>query len=266
METAYTYDGSLGGLLCCVFDSYTRREMPLAILTEGEPTFYRTWPVETVEAHAMRVWRSLGRLSGEIQEWVKRGWLSCVQDREWMIYQFIRLAYQYGARVTSMLTNATVCQLFKAVRMVGNEAGQLIEFLRFSDCGEGLVAVIEPKCIVLPLMQQHFTDRYPEEIFLIHDKTNHMALFYRPYQAQILPVERLEVPAMGAEEQMFRALWRKYYEVAAVEGRENPRCRMGHMPKRFWNHMTEFSQTPAGEPEPGTDRLTQGPSPSILPG
>ncbi len=72
METAYTYDGSLGGLLCCVFDSYTRREMPLAILTEGEPTFYRTWPVETVEAHAMRVWRSLGRLSGEIQEWVKR--------------------------------------------------------------------------------------------------------------------------------------------------------------------------------------------------
>ncbi len=33
METAYTYDGSLGGLLCCVFDSYTRREMPLAILT-----------------------------------------------------------------------------------------------------------------------------------------------------------------------------------------------------------------------------------------
>ena len=50
METAYTYDGSLGGLLCCVFDSYTRREMPLAILTEGEPTFYRTWPVETVEA------------------------------------------------------------------------------------------------------------------------------------------------------------------------------------------------------------------------
>ena len=39
METAYTYDGSLGGLLCCVFDSYTRREMPLAILTEGEPTF-----------------------------------------------------------------------------------------------------------------------------------------------------------------------------------------------------------------------------------
>ena len=82
METAYTYDGSLGGLLCCVFDSYTRREMPLAILTEGEPTFYRTWPVETVEAHAMRVWRSLGRLSGEIQEWVKRGWFSCVQDRE----------------------------------------------------------------------------------------------------------------------------------------------------------------------------------------
>ena len=93
-----------------------------------------------------------------------------------------------------------------------------------------------------------------------------MALFYRPYQAQILPVEHLEVPAMEAEEQAFRALWRRYYEVAAVEGRENPRCRMGHMPKRFWNHMTEFSMTPAGEPESDALRLAGGPSPSALPG
>ncbi len=31
IDCAYEYDGSLEGLLCCVFDSYTRKERPVSI-------------------------------------------------------------------------------------------------------------------------------------------------------------------------------------------------------------------------------------------
>ncbi|MBD8952707.1 MAG: DNA metabolism protein, partial [Subdoligranulum sp.] len=35
-DTAYCYDGSFTGFLCCVFESYTRREIPSAVLGPGE--------------------------------------------------------------------------------------------------------------------------------------------------------------------------------------------------------------------------------------
>ena len=38
----------------------------------------------------------------------------------------------------------------------------------------------------------------------------------------------------------FQKMWKDFYDTVAVEGRENERCRMTHMPKRFWKHMPEF--------------------------
>ena len=38
----YTYDGSLEGLLCCVFESYVQQESPEDILPEGTPSFLRS--------------------------------------------------------------------------------------------------------------------------------------------------------------------------------------------------------------------------------
>ncbi|MFQ7855321.1 MAG: DUF4130 domain-containing protein [Eggerthella lenta] len=39
-------------------------------------------------------------------------------------------------------------------------------------------------------------------------------------------------------------MWRRFYDTIAIEGRENPRCRMTQMPKRFWGTMTEFQNEP----------------------
>ena len=30
-----------------------------------------------------------------------------------------------------------------------------------------------------------------------------------------------------------------YQGTVAIPERENPRCRLSHMPKRYWNHLTE---------------------------
>lgn len=35
-------------------------------------------------------------------------------------------------------------------------------------------------------------------------------------------------------------MWKDFYDTVAVEGRENEKCRMTHMPKRFWKYMPEF--------------------------
>lgn len=103
---------------------------------------------------------------------------------------------------------------------------------------------IAPKNRVLPLLRPHFCARYPEESFVLYDRTHREALFYRPRRWAIVPLEAFRAAAPGREERDFRRLWRRFYDTIAIEGRENPRCRMTQMPKRFWGTMTEFQNEP----------------------
>ncbi len=139
-----------------------------------------------------------------------------------------------------MLTDEVVNTLFKAVKHLIRESHLFKGFLRFSVVNNVLVAEIEPKNYVLPLLLPHFRDRYPEERFLIYDKTHGMGLVYRPYQAAVIPLAELELPQPDAAEQTFRELWRLFYDTIEIPGRHNPRCRRSQMPKRYWKNLTEF--------------------------
>lgn len=35
-EVVYEYDGSFDGLLCCIYESYTQKELPAAFFRTGE--------------------------------------------------------------------------------------------------------------------------------------------------------------------------------------------------------------------------------------
>ncbi len=245
MQAVYTYDGSFAGFLSCVFDSYVYREEPAAFLTpEEEQTFL--WPeraIETDEAHAKRVYRSLGlKLGGQARQMVSRGFLTCLPQREVHLWRFIRLGYQVGPAVVRDLADDRVNILDKAVFRLEHEAHLYKGFVRFSDQGGVLVAEIEPKNRVLSLLRPHFCDRFPGENFLIYDRTYREALVHRPGQSAIVPLEDLRLDAPGQEELDYRRLWRRFYDTIAIEGRYNPKCRMTNMPKRYWAMMTEFQE------------------------
>ena len=260
---AYTYDGSFAGLLCCIFDSYLRKERPVEILLEGDPTFYPRRQIQTDPAHAKRVWRSLLQISQEAADWVAAGWASCAPNRETALYQFVCLLYQYGAKVTSLFADPAVDRVFRMVRTQRNEAHLYTELLRFSEYGGGLVAVISPKCLVLPQLARHFADRFPEEAFLIYDEAHRQGLFYRPYQWTIQPVERLDLNRPEEGEQCLRELWQRYYDTTSIQGRYNPKCRQTHCPKRFWKHMTEMEGCNPLESSGG--QQLAAPAPPVLP-
>lgn len=236
----YRYDGSFNGLLCCVFESYTRRETPADIRCDEEPMLYPPYEVPTDAEHAQRVYTSLSRISKEVQDTVYLCFLSCAQEKELLIYNYIGLCYKHGNKVLGMLTDDTVHAIHKAVRFVLNESHLIVEFLRFAEREGNLVSTVAPKNFVLPLLSEHFCDRFPEENFLIYDKTHGMALVYHPYKAQIIPVENLLLPPQDTAEREYSKLWKQYYKAIAIESRYNPKCRMNHMPKRYWAYMTEF--------------------------
>lgn len=242
---SYSYDGSFQGFLSCVFSSYVNRERPACFSTMDDPRL-SLWPSRAVESnreHASRVYRALSqRISKDAQRLVVHGFLTCLPDRELYLYEFIRLGFQRGPAVLRDLTDDRVAVLNRAVQHMGGEAHLLKGFLRFSDQNGVLVAEIEPKNRVLPLLRPHFCARYSGESFVIHDRTHAEALFYHPQQWTITPVEDFQAGPPDQEELEYRRLWRQFYDTIAIEGRYNPKCRMTNMPKRYWGTMTEFQE------------------------
>ena len=165
---------------------------------------------------------------------------SNLENRETTILSFLRIGYKTGPPVTSMLTNDVVRTITKCAQNVSRESCYYKEFLRFSEYNGALVAIIEPKNFVLPLIYAHYCDRFPSEQILIYDKSHKFAFVYENGKKSLIPLMQLELPETGAKEEEIRALWKQFYNTIAIEGRLNPKLRMSNMPKRYWTHMTEF--------------------------
>ena len=239
----YIYDGSFDSLLCCVFDSYIHREIPMDIVTDDSPQtlLYQTRHISPDSKKSDRIFASIRNKMGKDAEYLIRiAFLCNLSEKSIKIYDFIRLGYEHGFRVCNMLADETVSSIHNMVKAVQNEKHMLLGFVRFSEYNGCLVAVIEPKHFVLPLMKGHFCARFSGEQFMIYDKTHKVALIYHPYEAKMIEIESLELPCEDVVEEQYRRLWTQYYNTITIKERENLTCRMNHMPKRFWTHLTEL--------------------------
>ncbi len=242
-DLIYLYDGSFDGLMCCVFDLFYRGERPQDILCETEPqaTLFELHHVETDPGRARRVKEGIGKkISANALRFVKKAFLTALEGKELLICDFLQEGFRRGWSVMNELSREPLATLFAAVRALDWEAENYKGFVRFSELGGVLVSVIEPKNYVLPLLIHHFCSRFPDESLLIYDKTHRMVLLGRDGEGKIAYLEDFEPAAAQAAEKELRSLWRTFYDAIAIEERSNPRCRMGHMPKRFWAQMTEF--------------------------
>lgn len=241
----YIYDGTLEGFLCCVYESYARREIPRDICTEGSqiPLCEEPEWIRTDFGHADKVYVSLDRrICLKAQDFIKKAFLTSIPGREVLMYRFIREGYRYGRAIFDRLTDDTVDRLTKAVLNLDREAANFTGFVRFASCDGVLVSCISPKNRVLPLISDHFADRFPDETFMIYDKTHKMAVVHKPEGTLLTSVDKLTLPPIDDAEKAYQALWRCFQHTVAIEERRNPRCQMNHMPKRFWEDMTEFTQ------------------------
>ena len=243
IDVAYLYDGSFEGLLCCIYESYYQKELPFLIFNHNETqeTLFPVKEIETDIFNAQKVEDSIKlKISNEALWLVRLCYFSNIENREIIILNFLRLGYKIGPSVTNMLANDTVKVVLDTARTVSRESNYYREFLRFSDYNGALVAIIEPKNFVLPMIVSHYCDRFPSEQFLIYDETNKHALVYQNGESAIIPLDDLELPKACAKEERYRALWKQFYNTIAIESRINPKLRMGNMPKRYWKHLTEL--------------------------
>lgn len=239
----YVYDGSFEGFLSLVFESWRKKELPAMVFPAGEEqlTLFPSYFIETDDEKALRVEKGIVKAAGTAAFCnVEQCFLSCAAQKELLLLDYIRLCIERGTKVLSMLADDTVHVVEKAAFACAREGHLFKGFARFSVHGDVMTAVIEPKNSVLPLVADHFCERYHEESFIIYDKTHGSALVFSKGIRAIVPAEGFEPPRADTSEIEARRLWKLFYDTIAIEQRDNPRCRMSMMPKRFWSRLTEM--------------------------
>lgn len=239
----YIYDGSLDGLLCCVAESLQTANLPREVVSyeQAQPTFFEEKEIVTDAVRAAKVREHIcRRISAQALRLIEETALCDGKEKEIRVLEFVRLGLHYGSRVTALLGNQTVDALQKAVQRLHRESHQYLGFIRFSDLGGVLCAEIEPKNQVLPLIAEHLCQRYPHEKLMIYDRTHRQAFVYQDGQSRFFAVHRWQANPADTREKQYRSLWKLFYDTVSIEERQNERCRMGHMPKRYWSQLTEM--------------------------
>jgi probable DNA metabolism protein len=90
------------------------------------------------------------------------------------------------------------------------------------------------------LIAEHFSDRYKNDPFIIHDKRRKKAIIASGGKWYLSSFLEEQVPKLSKNEEEYRALWKKYFETIAIKERTNPRCQKAFMPVRYWKHLIEI--------------------------
>ena len=188
-EIIYQYDGSFEGLLCCVFESFARHEIPFAVWTPERETstLYPIKDIATDSAKARRVFASFGtKLGPETEYLVSRDFLSGQDDKELLLLRFLHLAFALGPGTVKREGHPDVAPLYTMKKSLDWEVDKFQGFVRFEEHDGMLGAVIHPKNYILPLLRRHFCGRFPEENFMIYDAVHQAVLLQQDHKVQLL--------------------------------------------------------------------------------
>ncbi len=253
-------EDSLDGIFTGVYDAWASRygHQNVALLAH-EPENYMLFceyvRVRTDFSKSEKVARTLRRRLGEetygelcqaalAQENSRAG--KYAMNKADAIYKTIVLALSMkdGSKVLQCLGEPYVSRTFRLSRSMENEAHHLLGFLRFCELENGILfARISPKNHVLAFLGEHFSDRLPEENFMIYDDVHHQAALHPSGKGffltdtQGLDLEKLK--CLSPQEAEYQNLWKGFLGSIAVEARENRKLQSKNLPKRFWKNMVE---------------------------
>lgn len=239
----YGYDGTFDGFLCCAFESFSRKEIPTDIVSEKDfqPSLLEQFNIATDLEKSGRVKKSIReKISSDALFFLRDALFTNLTEKELYMLEFIRLGYKTGSKIMSMLSNDIVSKLTKAVRFLYNESHRYKGFIRFSEYGELLVSSIKPKNFVLPYVAPHFSQRLPNEKFIIIDETNKAVCIYEKGKLSLFDAKDIAIPKTDEKEVFYRNLWKDFCESIAIKERFNPKCQNTLLPKRYRDRMTEF--------------------------
>ncbi len=241
----YQYDKTFNGFLCCIYSCCRLHEIPSGFCGNEDSLFEKreictNHKVVTEMRHILR-----SRLGSNGFSLLSNAFLYGEAHKETDLLMFTLFALRTGPSAVFMRGHPLVARVCDMERAVLNEAHHFLGFIRFTDYGYALSAIIEPKHFVLPKIRTHFCDRFSGETFLIFDKTHKAALLHHSNISRIVPLDAFSPAQPDDTELLFRSLFQRYHTAVSIPERKNERCQNTNLPKRFRGQMTEFSFHPS---------------------
>ncbi len=249
----FRYDKTFDGLLTAVFDAYSRRTFPDALLDENDPGplfVTEEYTVVTDPERSGRVWRALEkRLPKDVCNMLMFAWLSEEDGVDGMLFRYIRRAFDSKIQVQTDFADSDILRVKQLAQKVSWERERLIQFTRFQKGGDNTYfAPVSPRYNALPLSIPYFKDRFRDQRWLIYDIKRRYGFYYDLETVTEVTMEddahlldgQLDEKLMADDEKLFQSLWKTYFHAMAIKERINPKLQRQHMPRRFWKLLTEM--------------------------
>lgn len=247
----YLYDGTFEGFLTCVyFHYYNEKAAGIYPSDKYQSTLLQPcFLLKTDSVKAETVYKAIeDKISKDALRRIYYVFRSSVPDKENMAFQYICLGFKLGSSISFLHSNPIVLAVQQTARKVSLEAHRITGLLRFSvlcfkkdgEAHEILYANMKPDHDILEFLGDHFSDRFKNQPFIIHDIRRQKALYAYSGKWYVAPIEAENLPDPTKEEEEYRHLWKNYFKTIAIQERENPKCQKRMMPVRYWDCLTEM--------------------------
>lgn len=262
MRIIYVCEDSLTGIFSGIYEVWKRKMTAEEAGLEVGDSFERRLFCEYIfckaeERKALAVIRMIQKNLGvDVYEKISYALLSADRRKAEMVFRAMLEAKKLSRkdRLMEHLGNEAVRAVFGMYRQVANEAHHYKGFVRFRELkNKTLFAKIEPKHAVLPCIAEHFADRFPQENWVIYDKTHEVFLIHEKgkryyFLQQYMCMKGDSGSAQNitggfSEEEMdYEALWKEFVQSISVAERENRALQNQNLPLRFRTNLVEFSK------------------------
>jgi probable DNA metabolism protein len=257
----YLYDGTFAGLLTAIHQALINGENveQIASAVKFQPDLFTEPKLINTDMNVTNsfIQNFRDKKSQPVLWDIYFCFLSEEAGIESLIFSYVQKVLQHrNYRFEMNYADPTVWRIRKIGSRVSYEIHRLHGFVRFRKMRDGIYyAPVEPDYNIVELLAPHFTARFADQQWLIHDLRRGKGIFYNSMKCT--PVRLTEVnpeaflrcdlntsglnpeTVLGIDEPELQNLWNNYYQAITISERRNKKLQRRHMPQRYWKHLIE---------------------------
>lgn len=239
----YIYDGSYEGLLCTIEQALAQPEPPYAISQEFPaipPLFCEICPINSHKGKAQRFANFLREKIGRnTPDYLYYANLADRLEAPFWLYEYVKFGLTVGKDLNRYLADERVRRIHQLKREVTGERHRLLGLARFRLLSSGIYySAITPDHRVLAIMAPHFAARFTQDRWLLHDTKRGWAAIGMAGDYRLLPLDG-NLSIAREDDAFMGNLWQQYFAHIAINERQNAKAQANHMPRRYWQNLTE---------------------------
>lgn len=239
------YDGTFINLLSTIKYLLLSHIKPQNIVIEGtySPSLFEILIKPDITNDEKFIKKIIATSSKETFKIIYYTFLSDAPNKELVLYFFILHTFIYHDKIIYHRHLNCVNTALKLSHHVSSENHKMKGFTRFKMINNHfLYAEIYPDTNILELLSKHFQKRLKNELWIIKDTKRNILSIYDTKNYHLISGENIQLLELenNNSDNNYENLWRTFFKTIAIKERENKKCQMSFMPKKYWHNIIEM--------------------------